>query len=327
MKRRKRVVLLARAGVSCERTQAALAQAGAELAATLDPVDAGEQDVRAASPDAVMVVLDPAVEQALDKFDGLLGDPSLDIMFEDADVAARREGWEAARWARHLDAKLNGHDNVLPKAKDADETADVGFRAEMDALQLQVAALPDPPQARVQAPVAPGGAVVIVAGVGGPDAVRQLLGELPAGFPRPVVLWQRIENGQYDKLVRQMQRASAMQVALAQAGEPLRAGTVHVMTEGLDLHAGPAGLVFAASEATPAFAALPAGDSALLLLSGADKALVDRALALALAGGLALGQSAENCFDPAASAALVARGGEAASLAQLSRKLAARWPG
>ena len=116
MKRRKRVVLLARAGVSCERTQAALAQAGAELAATLDPVEAGEQDVRAASPDAVMVVLDPAVEQALDKFDGLLGDPSLDIMFEDADVAARRVGWEAARWARHLDAKLNGHDNVLPKA-------------------------------------------------------------------------------------------------------------------------------------------------------------------------------------------------------------------
>ena len=64
----------------------------------------------------------------------------------------------------------------------------------------------------------------------------------------------------------------------------------------------------------------------LLLLSGADPALVDRALALAMAGGIAVGQSDENCFDPAASNALVARGGEAISLAKLPLKLLARWP-
>ena len=114
---RKRVVLLARAGAACERTQASIAEAGAELVATLDPASASEADIRAAKPDAVMVILDPVVEQALDNFDGVLGDPAFDVMFEDADVAAKREGWEAARWARHLNAKLHGHNDVLPRAR------------------------------------------------------------------------------------------------------------------------------------------------------------------------------------------------------------------
>ena len=97
---RKRVVLLARAGIACERTQASLAQAGADVVATLDPGSASEADIRAAAPDVLMVILDPVVEQALDSLDGVLGDVAFEVMFEDADVAAKREGWEAARWAR-----------------------------------------------------------------------------------------------------------------------------------------------------------------------------------------------------------------------------------
>lgn len=334
MSARKRVVLLTRPGSARERTEAAIAAAGADLAVVLDPVAATEDDVRNVAPDVVMVILDPAVEQALQKFDGVLGDPALEILFEDADVAAKREGWEAARWARHLAAKLYGHDNVLPRLKVAVEAepeatpapeAASGFQAEMEALQKQVAAMPELTRGSAATPGRTG-AVVIAAGVGGPDAVRQLLGSLPTGFPRPIVLRQRIEGGQYDKLVRQMQRATTLPVALAQAGDPLVAGTVHVLPDGIDVQAAPAGLVFSTTEGQPTFAALAAGDSALLLLSGADPALVDRALSISLAGGLALGQSAENCFDPASSNALVARGGEALGLAKLPLKLLARWP-
>ena len=334
MNARKRVVVLTRPGSARERTGAAIAEAGADVVAVLDPAVATEAEVRDAKPDAVLVILDPATEQALQKFDGVLGDPGLEIMFEDADVAAKREGWEAARWARHLGAKLYGHGDVLPRAKGASPASDSNqrggnqdarFRQEMEALQRQVAAMPDVPRARV-ADAAKTGAVVIAAGVGGPDAVRQLLGGLPAGFPRPVLLRQRIEGGQYDKLVRQMQRATQLPVALAQPGDPLQAGTVHVLADGIDVQDAPAGLVFAAIDGQPSFAALVPGDSALLLLSGADPALVDRALALALAGGLALGQSPDNCFDPAASNALVARGGAALGLAGLPLKLLQRWP-
>ena len=336
MNARKRVVLLARPGQARERTEAALAVAGVDVAAVLDPTATTEAEVRNVAPDAVLVVLDPAVEHALQKFDGVFGDPSLEIMFEDADIAARREGWEAARWARHLGAKLYGHGDVLPRAKASPPVADPRdragaddnrFNSEMEALQRQVDAMPELPHGNAGATGAkPTGAVVIAAGVGGPDAVRQLLGGLPPGFPRPVLLRQRIEGGQYDKLVRQMQRATRLPVAMAEPGDPLQAGTVHVLPDGIDVQAAPAGLVFASTEGQPAFTALPAGDSALLLLSGADAALVDRALSLAMAGGLALGQSAENCFDPATSNALVARGGEAVALAKLPSKLHERWP-
>lgn len=334
MSARKRVVLLTRAGSARDRTEAAVLAADADVAAVLDPSTASEGDIRDAAPDAVLVILDPATENALQKFDDVLADPALEIMFEDADVAARREGWEAARWARHLNAKLYGHGDVLPRARSApvanepstEGTDEARFRDEMDALRLQVEAMPELPHGNPAAVPAQSGVVVIAAGVGGPDAVRQLLGALPAGFPRPVLLRQRIEGGQYDKLVRQMQRATGMRVAMAQPGDPVRAGTVHVLPDGVDVHAGPAGLVFAAVDGQPAFAALPPADSALLLLSGADPALVDRALALSLAGGLALGQSPDNCFDPSTSNALVARGGQAFAIATLPLKLLQRWP-
>ena len=103
---RKRVVVLARAGAARDRTEAAIVQAGADVAALLDPATASEDDVRAAAPDVLLVILDPFVEQALDKFDDVLGDPALEILFDDADVAAKRDAWETARWARHLQAKL-----------------------------------------------------------------------------------------------------------------------------------------------------------------------------------------------------------------------------
>jgi chemosensory pili system protein ChpB (putative protein-glutamate methylesterase) len=328
---RRRVVVLARAGIARDRTEAAIMQAGADVAALLDPATASEDDVRAAAPDVLLVILDPLVEQALDKFDGVLGDPALEILFDDADVAAKRDAWETARWARHLQAKLHGHDDVLPPVREAAAPASAdeapsGFQAEMEALSLQVAAMPDVPQSRPPVSSMAIGAVVIAAGIGGPDAVRQLLGGLPPSFPRPVVLRQRIEGGQYDKLVRQMQRAAQMQVVLAQAGDVLEAGTVHVLPDGLDIQAAPAGLVFAPTDGEPAYSALRPEDSALLLLSGADVALVDQAMAMRWAGGLVAGQAADHCFDPAASNALVARGGEALGLAQLAQQLLQRWP-
>lgn len=320
----RRVVVLARPGAARERTEQAVRAAGAALAATLDPAEADEAMVRAQAPQALVVVLDAATESMLDRFDPLLADPALDVVFDEAEVAAKRDGWEAARWARHLAAKLDGHDDVLPAPPE--HSARIGFVEEMQALALKVAAMPEVPQAPSHAPAAPTGAVAIAAGIGGPDAVRQLLASLPAGFPRPVLLRQKLDGGQYDKLVRQMQRATLMQVVLAQPGEPLRAGCVHVMPDGLDVVRAPAGAIFAAREGEPRFAGLPPADSALLLLSGADPSGVDVALSLRLAGGLAYGQAPENCFDPATSRMLVTRGGESRSLAEMSRELLHRWP-
>lgn len=123
-----------------------------------------------------------------------------------------------------------------------------------------------------------------------------------------------------------MQRASQLQVVLAQAGDPVQAGNVYILPEGLELQAAPAGLVFALATPDTPFAALPSSDSAVLLLSGSDPGLVDAAMALSWSGALVFGQAPEGCFDPAASNALVARGGQAESLAKLPLKLLQRWP-
>lgn len=116
-----RVVLLARAGKAADHLAEALRQAGAELLTIADPATADEAALRALNPQAVLVALEPSIEPMLDKLEGLLSDPALTVIYDEADVAAHRAGWDAARWARHLSAKLGHHSNVLPPGTESDQ--------------------------------------------------------------------------------------------------------------------------------------------------------------------------------------------------------------
>jgi chemosensory pili system protein ChpB (putative protein-glutamate methylesterase) len=115
-----RVALLARPAAAAERLREALAGIGVELVLEADPLQADPQALAAAAPQAVVVVLDPAVEDALERFDPVLSDPALDVLYEEAELAVAREGWDAARWGRHLSAKLLRHGDVLPPGREAD---------------------------------------------------------------------------------------------------------------------------------------------------------------------------------------------------------------
>ena len=115
-----RVVLLARAGKAADHLTEALRQAGAELLVAIDPANADEAALRALNPHAVLVALEPSIEPMLDKLEGLLSDPALTVIYDEADVAAHRAGWDAARWARHLSAKLRHDSNVLPPGTESD---------------------------------------------------------------------------------------------------------------------------------------------------------------------------------------------------------------
>ena len=486
----RRVALLARPGAARDCVRAALLEIGADLVAEEDPTSAEPQSVQAAAPQVLLIVLDAAAEDALGRFDAVIGDPAVEVMFEEADVAVAREGWEAARWRRHLAAKLHGSADVLPPvagagalpavdglslqieelmaadmdggdaamaielpadatggqdfsiydpaALDADVAQDytlgvdglafdpVAFDAgtfeafdtdapldspglppvtgpdfsasdfdpllaELDAQQPDVSApawdagsvesianadeaiaasattrgfgelsladdpAPAPPRARAAhdlqdlerrisglqlvddsapasatpasastatSPPAPAGGVVLaMAGLGGPDAVRQFLGGLPADFRAPVLVRQRLDGARYDKLVAQMQRATAVTVALAEAGGAITGGTVYVVGDDLGLDRGD-GLRFAAGSGL--VDSLPPG-SAVVLLSGSDVADVDRVAGLAGQGAWLGAQSAEGCYDPAAPQALAARGAVSAAPAELARQLAQRW--
>jgi len=366
-----RVALLARPGAACEKLQAALQQAGADVVHVGDPTEGDTAAVSAAEPSAIVVALEPAIEPALDEFDAILHDPARIVIYDEAELAEQREGWDAARWSRHLVAKLAGHADVLPPGREepdgharpeppveatADAQAEASVEPEtrasapvnaasravtieysggsllddialapMDGDDAQAVPSFAPETSTLPTPAASGG-VVVLAGIGGPDAVRQFLGALPERFPRPVLVRQRLDGGRHDRLVTQLQRATPLPVELASAGVRLAPGHVYIMPDGMATEASDDGLRFAETgAAVGALAGLDAADSAVLLLSGADATLVDEVIGLADTGTLVAGQSPEECFDNAAPGAAIARGADSGSPAQLAERLASRW--
>ncbi len=402
------VALLARPGTAQDRLRAVIAESGADCVLDADPTALSPADLVAAAPALVLVALDSPVEDVLERFDEVLFAPGVDVVYEEAELAAGREGWEVARWQRHLVAKLQRHGNVLPPGHEpedglpaaspfdpvlAEEDVDFRFPAEPAGLPVLEWSVDPGPQDVAVAPQAPGaigggrgdpepgmeqgpvleedgsvpaagnadleeakargrferdlellesriaglelvhdvapvpglaGAVVVLAGIGGPDAVRQLLGALPQGLPRPVLVRQQLDGARYDKLVAQMQRVSTLPVVLAVDGAELAAGLVHIVPPELGLEPAPDGHRFKAGAGL--LGVLPAADSAVVLLSGSDPGLVEELMKERLAGALVLGQVAEGCYDPAAAQALVSRGGETDTPVKLAARIAAHWP-
>jgi len=399
---RKPVALLARAGVARDRLREALDAAGARIVIEEDPGAIDAATLAAAAPQAALVALEPAVEDALVALEPALEAPGLLVIFDEAELAARREGWEAQRWIRHLAAKLHGHDDVLPPGREQDVLIDlqpghpvtpaqlhdedpfethlveaaalavelpqdrpgesspepaapvpaaavapavrdwalaedeavmaVPRRAEAaasaapapDFSRLELVALePDQPQAPAAAKAV--GAVLVIAGIGGPDAVRKLLAALPGHFPQPLLVQLKLDGGRYDNLVKQLARVSAVPVAMAMPGDAVAAATVYVLPDGVGIEAKQGGMAFVDGAGEPV-AALPPAESAVVVLSGADPVRMDAVLALATRGGHVAGQSLEGCYDATAVKLLAAGGAELAMPAQLAEQLAARWP-
>ncbi|HEY4581525.1 MAG TPA: chemotaxis protein CheB [Lysobacter sp.] len=489
----RRVALLARPGAARDCVRGALLEAGADIVAEEDPGSASPESIRDASPQVLMIVLDAVSEGALERFDSMLGDPAIEVMFEEADVAAARDGWEAARWRRHLAAKLHHRDDVLPPVAGAElvpaadalslsieelistdapdvppaaqeplpesatagadfsifdpaaaesaEGADTDYSLTVGGLELEPSAFDDAPASidagltldggdydalppvtgpdfaasdfdpllaeldaelpdvplpesalpavdwndgRVEdfvpadevsiedvapAPAAPPmpatsfgelsladdgapmpalapaarkhdlgdlerrisslelvddrrtGVVLVLAGIGGPDAVRQFLGALPARFDRAVLIRQRLDGARHDKLVAQLQRASALPVSLAEAGQAVQPGQVYVLGDDIGLDGAGA---FAAGGSDSLVDRLPPTGSAVVVLSGADPALVDGVAALVGTGAFVGAQAAEGCYDAAAASALAARGATSAPPSELAAQLAGR---
>lgn len=572
-----RVALLARPGEAREQLRRALADLGAALVAEGDPSELDPATVAGAKPTVVLVSLEPAIEDALSRFDQLLSAPGVEVMYDDAEVTRQLDGWDLARWARHLAAKLAGGDVLPPAPGGADTVPDLDLTPEPgapptpaqemdharledyaaesldlaewvpsepslaaapaaptavrgaapadelalgldigdleqalgradaevrpeprgggdaedlafdpDAFDIDLSALPGenapmavasgpaeptpaadgplladlalsdepvnfssfsedepatagsldddvaalaaqleafeaqdqrgqarepdfatdsgkeeslaldddpgpdlhaaapaapaappaappavarsagfgelslapmddaaaPAAARAAAPARPSsgltlslegevppadapiparpaapGALLVLAGLGGPDAVRQLLGALSDRLPVPVLLYQHLDTGKHDRLVGQLGKASRLPLDLAEAGKLAPPGRVAVLPPGLGLEVAASGPRFTAGgDLAGVLAALPAKDAVVVVLSGADPALVAPVLALRRAGALVLAQDPASCFDPAAADALIAAGIESFAPAELAAPAQRRWP-
>lgn len=173
------------------------------------------------------------------------------------------------------------------------------------------------------------GLVAIIAGLGGPDAVRQVLAGLPKTLPVPVLLWQHLDAGKHDRLAQQLGKASALPVYLASPGELARSGAVAVMAASVGVAHDTGGWRFNVSQSGVASAlesTLGEPASMVLVLSGADGSVVDMVAAHAARGSEVRVQTPDSCFDGAAASALNMRGVTAASPVELAAAAASHWP-
>ena len=474
-----RVVVLGRPGDAQQQLQNALDELGAHTLAVGDFDQLDPAQIREQQPDVWLVSMDESTDAAgLERWQPLFDDPDATVVFDDADVTRRLSGWDLARWARHLAAKVLGRDDVLPpvspdaerlpqpSASDADgldlhdadsglsfatdvaepgaderaATADssealtlslvddadfaalsASFESErrhqeseseahpsalalddllrahadddagsvdadkqtsaapvetaspaaasapasslslldmeadlsapravrsvepevsIDVSHLELAPLEDAEAevtaAAAVAPVAPvvaaatsatRGLIAIIAGLGGPDAVRQFLGALPSNLPVPVLLWQHLDAGKHDRLAQQLAKATNLPVYLAKPGELAKPSAVGVIGKGLGLISD-SGWWFeaGAADATQGIAAaLNDAGTVVVVLSGAEAGVVQPARAHAANGGLVLVQTPSTCFDGTASSALEGPGVTAGSPADLAKLAAANW--
>jgi chemotaxis response regulator CheB len=562
-----RVALLARPGDARDQLRRALAELGAQLVAEGDPAELDPGTVAGEKPTVVLVSLEPAVEESLERFDDLLAAPGIEVMYDDAEVTRGLDGWDLARWARHLAAKLVGSDLLPPAPSDADHLPVVDLSMEPGAprtpaqemdhekledyaaesldlsewvptnpslatgpvdapaesapapepepeasidldlgdleeamgrvdapveaarqpepaiedlefdassFDIDLSALPDedapmptldeaetlslddgaagdeplladveldggpvnfssftdeevahsdsvdddvaalaaqleafeaqdqrlaaqepdfatdfgsadeapvtPPAPEAAAPVrapagggsmfgslelvpmdgtgpaaapasapaeapvvsftasaagatlslaeegsthgntAASGVLMVLAGLGGPDAVRQLLSALPPTLPVPVLLYQHLDTGKHDRLVGQLAKASRLPLDLAVEGRLAYPGRVSVLQPGTGVSHHDNSFEFVAVNGlADVVAALPAADSVVLVLSGADPTVVPAVLALKDAGAVVLAQDPGTCFDAVASELVIAAGAVPAGHADLAR--------
>ena len=108
-----RVALLARAGAARDQLRKALEEVGAAIVAEGDPGELDPKDVAEKLPKVYLVGLEPATEKAIDRFDSLFEAEGVEVMFDDAEVTAKLDGWDLNRGARHLAGKLTGRE-ILP---------------------------------------------------------------------------------------------------------------------------------------------------------------------------------------------------------------------
>ncbi len=99
------------------------------------------------------------------------------------------------------------------------------------AAQVHLRPLPDVPEG----PLAHGSrhplrvrGVAVAASTGGPAALQQLVGALPASYPLPILVVQHITSGFAAGLATWLEATTALKVKLAQQGEPIRARTVYI---------------------------------------------------------------------------------------------------
>jgi chemotaxis response regulator CheB len=117
-----RVALLGREDEVRAQLRAALTEVGAEIVHEGDPREVDSQALKSLHAGTLIVNLDAGLEDAIDHLDPLFDDPDVQVIFNDSEVTQKLSGWDLARWARHLVAKVLRRSDATPPPPPGFET-------------------------------------------------------------------------------------------------------------------------------------------------------------------------------------------------------------
>jgi chemosensory pili system protein ChpB (putative protein-glutamate methylesterase) len=108
------IALLSQAGESGRHLRDALAESGTPIVYESQAADFDREALEKSGARVVVVNLDPETDAHLDDVYALLDDDRYNVIFNEAQVSSQLSGWEQARWARHLAAKILGSGDSDP---------------------------------------------------------------------------------------------------------------------------------------------------------------------------------------------------------------------
>lgn len=97
-----------------ERLKQTLREAGIDLTVELDVAGLRTGGLDDEHVEVYIVNLEAEIEDLLDEVTELLDATSRPVVYNDADVSSDLSGWDQARWARHLAAKIRKERGLLP---------------------------------------------------------------------------------------------------------------------------------------------------------------------------------------------------------------------